>query len=115
MGLNEKTIDRYVSMPIGILRRLRRRWSSRGPGACCWFQCPSAFSVDCDVGAAMSIAVAHDEFQYPSAFSVDCDVRVRDISAERIRQVSMPIGILRRLRRMRKRGGQKPRTGFNAH
>ncbi len=65
--------DGEVSMPIGILRRLRRARCGTGTRGTSSFQCPSAFSVDCDL------------------FTPD------DIDA--FIKVSMPIGILRRLRR----------------
>ncbi len=111
-----------VSMPIGILRRLRlgpfdgivmgldgfnaHRHSPSiatpklegDPCRSITFQCPSAFSVDCDLGAvhgqpgqhivSMPIGILRrlrlsprrprtrwrNRFQCPSAFSVDCDV-----------------------------------------
>ncbi len=91
-------VDHHVSMPIGILRRLRPCSARSGRTRPCWFQCPSAFSVDCDgAGHAQAVLPAYVSmpigilrrlrrpgtdpieiqcaaFQCPSAFSVDCDV-----------------------------------------
>src|SRR5579884_2215850 len=53
-------------------------------------------------------------FQCPSAFSVDCDNEHDWVVIDTL-AVSMPIGILRRLRRTRSRPSTWERRSFNAH
>ncbi len=125
-------------MPIGILRRLRR--SATRPKR----PCPLGFnahrhspSIATRLPLLLQQAIvrrfnAHRHspsiatrtirrdsdgsrwFQCPSAFSVDCDAEVGGRSLQ-VDHVSMPIGILRRLRPRRRSWPARPAHCFNAH